>query len=131
MLSYHVVLFFGKEVQLGRHMEALVLLVAMGMSSVSSSMLQLLPAFGLVCLVPPLLPTDWGAGIAFTSSSPKVCIRLLFSCCLYKLKVDLAVITYQIVPIAMLLLQVLITVNVVMSVCLATSSPRQERFSLV
>lgn len=74
-------------------MEALVLLVAMGMSSVSSSMLQLLPAFGLVCLVPPLLPTDWGAGIAFTSSSPKVCIRLLFSCCLYKLKVDLAVIT--------------------------------------
>lgn len=30
MLSYHVVLFFGKEMQLGRHTEALVLLVAMG-----------------------------------------------------------------------------------------------------
>lgn len=54
-------------------MEVLVLLVAMGLSSVSSSMLQWLPGFALVCL----LPTDQGAGIAFTSSSPKVYIRLL------------------------------------------------------
>lgn len=54
-------------------MEVLVLLVAMGLSSVSSSMLQWLPGFALVCL----LPTDRGAGIAFTSSSPKVYIRLL------------------------------------------------------
>lgn len=48
MLSYHVVLFFGKEMQLGRHMEVLVLLVAMGMSVVSSDMWLWVPSFGLV-----------------------------------------------------------------------------------
>lgn len=54
VLSYHVVLFFGKEMQLGRHMEVLVLLVAMGMSVVSSDMQLWVPSFGLVPSTPPL-----------------------------------------------------------------------------
>lgn len=41
--------------QLGRHMEVLVLLVAMGMSVVSSDMWLWVPSFGLVPSA-PLLP---------------------------------------------------------------------------
>lgn len=55
VLSYRVVLFFGKETQSGRHMEALVLLVAMGMSSEPASTWLWVPGFGLLPSAPPLL----------------------------------------------------------------------------
>lgn len=61
VLSYHVVLFFGKEMQLGRHMEVLVLLVAMGMSAVSSNARLGVPSFGLGSSAPPLLLTYLGS----------------------------------------------------------------------
>lgn len=60
MLSYHVVLFFGREMQLGRHMEVLVLLVAMGMPAVSSDVRLWVPGFGLVPSAPPLPRTYQG-----------------------------------------------------------------------